>query len=159
MFSKASRELGRTWGSRHPLWQMGFLDYTIPQKHTILAFLLEMDPGPACPSLCPHHPPGGVLLPASWLAHSGHVPPSPLPAWGSDAPVASGVTSGCSHRKVKSDHCLCPSWQEPLSRALTLLGSSLQGQQGWSKKHFCGWQQSEPLTCMSSLNPHAWLAR
>lgn len=61
LFSKAPGELGRTWGSRHPLWQMGFLDYTIPQKHTILAFLLEMDPGPACPSLCPHHPPGGVL--------------------------------------------------------------------------------------------------
>lgn len=61
VFSKAPRELGRTRDSRHPPWQMGFLDYVIPQKHIILGFLLEMDPGPTCPSLCPHHPPVRAL--------------------------------------------------------------------------------------------------
>lgn len=40
---------------------MGFLDYVISQKHPNPAFLLEVDPGPACPSLSPHHPPVGAL--------------------------------------------------------------------------------------------------
>lgn len=122
-FSGAPRELGRTGGARHQFRRMGFLDYTIPQKCTILAFLLEMAPGPVCLSLSPCRPPVEALscLHPGWPALATCRPP--LCPLGDQMPrVASGVAGGCSHRKVKSDHCLCPSWQEPLSRALTLPG-------------------------------------
>lgn len=59
--------------------------------------------------------------------------------------VASGITSGCSHRKVKSDHCLCPSWQEPRSRALTLPVPECKG----GRDRLRG-------TGMSSCRPRAW---
>lgn len=124
MFSKASRELGRSLGLRHHSGRWVSWIYTIPQ-HIILAFLLEMDPGPACPSLCPHHPPGGMLSACLLAGRLCHVPTT-FACLGIRCPSGFGCHQWLLHRKGEIRSLPLPILAGAPEQALTLLGPSLQ---------------------------------
>lgn len=64
---------------------MGFLDYVVPQKHSILASSWKRIPGLCIPALALSTRLSRLSLPASRPAVFGRVLPSPWPVQGSDA--------------------------------------------------------------------------